>query len=149
MADDDFTPDLEALNSTFCEMVPHNLALGLVLTHIDRQAAMATIRLPWHERLVGNPLTRAPHGGAITTLLDSCCGASVYMRLPEPLPIATLDLRIDSLKAAVPDRDIIARAECYRATHNIAFVRAIAYQDEADPVATASATFIISKAWAK
>ena len=141
---DDFILDLEALNAAFCQMVPHNLALGLELTSVTREPSVAVIRLPWHPRLVGNPETRAPHGGAITTLIDSCCGASVYLKLRAGIPIATLDLRIDSLKPALPDRDLFARAECYRATRNIAFVRAIAYQDEADPVASAAATFMLS-----
>ncbi len=143
-AADDFVFDLASLHAAFCEMVPHARALGFELTDISAHPASAIVRLPWHPRLVGNPQTRMTHGGAITTLLDSCCGISVFAKLQAPTPIATLDLRIDSLKPALPDRDLFARAECYRATRNIAFVRAVAYQDERDPVASAAATFMLS-----
>jgi uncharacterized protein (TIGR00369 family) len=136
--------DVEGLQTAFCEMVPHNRALGLRLLHVSAAEAAAVIQLPWHPRLIGNPETRMTHGGAISTLLDACCGMAVYAKLQTAIPIATLDLRVDSLRLAVPDRDLFARAECYKATRTIAFVRAVAYQDEHDPVASAAATFMLS-----
>jgi len=112
---------------------------------IDCAPGMAVLVLPWNERLIGNPEKRVLHGGAITTLVDACCGASVFLRLGNPTPIATLDLRIDYLKPATPDRDVIARAECYHKTKNVAFVRAVAYHDDpSDPLASAAATFMLS-----
>lgn len=144
MTEEDAQFDLPTLRNAFCELVPHSKALGLELTHITFNPATACLRLPWHPRLIGNPETRVPHGGAVTALIDSCCGIAVYVKVQKAVPTATLDLRIDSLKPAEPGRDIFAKAECYRATHNIAFVRAIAYQDEADPIASAAATFVLS-----
>ena len=85
------------------------------------------------------------HGGAITTLLDACAGASVFLRLKAPLPIATLDLRVDFLGRAPAHHHVFARAECYRATASVAFVRAVAYvNDPEDPFASAAATFALS-----
>lgn len=144
MTEEELQFDLQTLRNAFCELVPHSKALGLELLHITLSPASACLRLPWHPRLIGNPETRVPHGGAVTTLIDSCCGVAVYVKLQKAVAAATLDLRIDSLKPAAPDRDLFAKAECYRTTRNIAFVRAIAYQDEADPVASAAATFMIS-----
>jgi acyl-coenzyme A thioesterase PaaI-like protein len=64
-----------------------------------------------------------------------------------PIPIATLDLRIDYMRAAEPGLDIHARAHCYKLTHTIAFVRATAYdRDPDDPVATAQAAFMLGAA---
>jgi acyl-coenzyme A thioesterase PaaI-like protein len=58
--------------------------------------------------------------------------------------IATLDLRIDYMKSATPDEDILAFAECFKVTRNIAFARGIAYQtDRDDPVATCAAAFML------
>lgn len=137
--------DLETLNATFRDFVPHNKALGLKLVSVSTAPAVAVMELPWDERFVGNPQTRVLHGGVITTMLDACSGASVYFKLQAPIPIATLDLRIDYLKPASPGKPVFARAECYQATRNVAFVRATAYQDdEADCIATAAATFMIS-----
>ena len=58
--------------------------------------------------------------------------------------IATLDLRIDYMKSATPDQDILAFAECFKVTRNIAFARGIAYQtDLSDPIATCTAAFML------
>lgn len=126
----------------FAEAVPHNKALGIEIVAIGDK--MATYRLPYDERLIGNPETGVLHGGAITALLDACCGSAVFNALPTPQPIATLDLRIDYLGPAEPKRDVIARADCYKVTRNVAFVRAVAFHDdEAAPIASAAGTFMV------
>lgn len=134
---------LAKLNRSFSELVPHNQALGLEL--IDVAEAEARFRLPWDEKLVGNPHTGVLHGGAITSMMDACCGAAVFMALPAPAPIATLDLRIDYLKPATPRRAVQAHARCYKVTRHVAFVRGVAYHEsEDDPVAAAAGTFMLS-----
>ena len=104
----------------------------------------AVMELPYQDRLVGNPETGVLHGGAVTTLIDSVCGMAVASALDEPCPIATLDLRIDYLRPAVPGKALVARADCYKVTTQMAFVRSTAYHDSVDdPVATAAGTFIL------
>ncbi len=126
----------------FAEAVPHNKALGIEILDVAEKSAR--YRLPYDDKLVGNPETGVLHGGAITALLDACCGSAVFNALPVPQPIATLDLRIDYLGPAEPKRDVIARAECYKVTRNVAFVRAVAYHDdEASPIASAAGTFMV------
>ncbi|MHB8877264.1 MAG: PaaI family thioesterase [Myxococcaceae bacterium] len=143
--DSGFTIDVEVLNGIFRDLVPHNRALGMSLVQAGVSPAVAVLRLPYDERFVGNPETGVLHGGVITALVDAACGASVHFKLQSAIPIATLDLRIDYLKPATPGKAVHARAECFKATHNVAFVRAIAYHDlETDPLAAASATFMIS-----
>jgi uncharacterized protein (TIGR00369 family) len=103
------------------------------------------MRLPYRKELVGNPENGVLHGGPITTLLDAAAGASVFIRLWSTTPIATLDLRIDYMKPAAPQKDVFARCQCYKLTTNVAFVRGSAYQDDPEePVATVAATFMIS-----
>jgi uncharacterized protein (TIGR00369 family) len=116
-------------------------ALGLVLESATRERTV--LRLPWQEKLVGNPATRVLHGGVITTLIDSACGYSLMSHLERLPDIATLDLRIDYLRPAEPDRDVFAAAEVYKLTSSIAFLRANAYQEEGDPIANAVATFML------
>jgi uncharacterized protein (TIGR00369 family) len=133
---------LALLNQGFRSMVPHNDALGIEV--VDFGEATATLRLPWAAHLVGNPLTEVLHGGVVTSLLDACSGAAVFMKLMKPTPIATLDLRIDYLRPATPREALFAKAECYKLTRNVAFVRAVAHHgDESDPVAAAAATFMV------
>lgn len=137
--------DLEMMNAAIRDFVPHNRALGLTLTAASYTPAMVTLKLPWNPDLVGNPETQVLHGGAITTLLDACCGASVFLRLRQPLPIATLDLRVDFLGRAPAHHHVFARAECYWDTSSVAFVRAVAYVETPElPFASAAATFALS-----
>jgi uncharacterized protein (TIGR00369 family) len=127
----------------FTEGIPHNKALGMELLELDR--GEAKFRLPYDGKLVGNPDTGVLHGGAITALLDAASGASVFAALTEWVPIATLDLRIDYLRAADPERDVVCHATCYKRTRNVAFTRAIAYHDDpADPIASSVGTFMLS-----
>jgi uncharacterized protein (TIGR00369 family) len=126
----------------FIDGIPHNRALGMKVVEMRRSEA--TFELPYDEKLVGNPDTGVLHGGAITALVDACSGASVFAALTEWQPIATLDLRIDYLRAGDVGRAIKCRAHCYRLTRNVAFTRAVAFHDdESDPIATSMGTFMI------
>ncbi len=135
---------LKLFQQAIAEFVPHNAALGLSFHDITTEPPTVTLKLPFSDKLVGNPLTGVLHGGAVTTLLDATCGAAVYVKLQAPLPIATLDLRIDFLNKPPAGRDVFARAECYRLTRSVAFVRATAFVEGEEPFASASATFALS-----
>ncbi len=131
------------MGRAFAGGVPHNLALGIRV--LDITGTDVVFELPYDAKLVGDPDTGTIHGGAITALLDGCSGAAVFAALTELVPIATLDLRIDYLKPAEPGKSVIARATCYRMTHNVAFTRAVAYQDHPDDaVACSVGTFMLS-----
>lgn len=122
--------------------VPHNTALGL-RAH-DCGDGWITISLPYDEKLVGNPDTGVLHGGAITALLDASCGLAVFLAMPNPQRIATIDLRIDYMGPAPPGKSVVCRAECYKLTRHVAFARAVAYiHDPDDAVATAAGSFMI------
>ena len=133
---------LAKLNKGFARVVPHNQALGLEVVELDE--ARARFRLPWQAKLVGNPKTGVLHGGVITSMMDACCGAAVFMALDEPMAIATLDLRIDYLRPAIPHETVFAATHCYKVTRNVAFVRGVAYHgSEDDPIASAAGTFML------
>jgi uncharacterized protein (TIGR00369 family) len=126
----------------FNDGIPHNRALGIETLELTRASVL--LRLRYDTKLVGNPDTGVLHGGAITALLDAASGTAVFASLTEWVPIATLDLRIDYLRAAEAGRDVMARAVCYRRARHVAFTRAVAYiDDERDPVASAVGTFML------
>jgi hypothetical protein len=51
------------------------------------------------------------------------------------------------MRPAKPQRDVIGHAHCYKLTHSVAFVRAVAYEDDpADPIAAAQAAFMLTGA---
>ena len=129
----------------FCGMVPHNRALGMEVVSVER--GLAILRIPYDARTAGDPDTGVMHGGVITTLMDASCGMAVFTAIDEPVPIATLDLRIDYLRPAEPGRAVVTRAECYKMTRNVAFARAVAYhEDPREEIASAAGTFMISTA---
>lgn len=128
-------------------------ALGAEI--VDASAGKTLMRLPYSRKLVGNPDTGVLHGGAITALLDHACGMAVGSGLgviiTEPqarlaTSYATLDLRIDYMKAAKPEADVWVIGECVKITRQIVFARARAYQEsEDDPIAMATGTFITTE----
>jgi acyl-coenzyme A thioesterase PaaI-like protein len=70
---------------------------------------------------------------------------AVWVALDRFVSIATLDLRIDYMRAAKPGLDLLGRARCFKLTRSIAFVRAWAYDETPeDPVAAAQAAFILN-----
>jgi uncharacterized protein (TIGR00369 family) len=124
-------------------VIPHVLELGMQVVHAAR--GMAIMSLPYQEHLIGNPETGVLHGGVITTLIDSACGLAAVSAPEVPRRVATLDLRIDYLRPATPRRMVFARAEVYKLARDIAFLRAEAYQDDAqDLVAAATGTFMFT-----
>ncbi|MEM6375104.1 MAG: PaaI family thioesterase [Pseudomonadota bacterium] len=126
----------------FMSALPHARALGLHVTHVGR--GVAEIEMPYAPHLVGDPETGVLHGGAVSALMDTCCGAAVMSHPDSPGATATIDLRIDYMRAASPGQTIRARAECYHITRFVAFVRAQALDEDADrPVAQATGTFTV------
>jgi len=124
------------------ESLPQNAKLGIRTVDVAR--GRCTTYIEFRPELVGDPHRGVLHGGVVTTLIDSTAGAAVYSSLPPETPLATLDMRIDYLKPAEPDKRLYAAAELYRLTRRIAFVRACAYQDEPEnQVAHCAASFMV------
>ena len=139
---------LAELGARMADATPQAAALGF--RFISVEPGLATMAVPHSDKLVGDPDTGVIAGGVVTTLLDHVCGLAVSSKLFEAGvvgAIATLDLRIDYMRGAEPGRDITARAHCYKLTHSIAFVRAVAFDEaEGDPVATAQGAFSLQPA---
>jgi len=134
--------DKAAIARQFIEAIPHAKALDMKLTEIGN--GEAEITMPYCTDLVGDPRTGVIHGGAVFAVLDTCCGAAVMSHPSAPGGTATIDLRIDYMRAATPGQRITAHATCYHLTRNVAFVRATAMDEDQDlPVATASGSFTV------
>ncbi len=124
--------------------IPHCKELNTSLVDVDIANRRATMKLPYDKKLVGNPATGVLHGGAITSVIDTVCGAALMASLEKLVAVATLDLRIDYLRPATPEKDVLATAEVYRMTRRIAFIRATAYHDDPDdPIASCAGAFMI------
>lgn len=124
----------------FLHALPHAQALDMQL--IDIKEGAAEVHMPYDERFIGDPETKVISGGAVSALLDTCCGAAVFAHPQLSTMTATLDLRIDYMRAAVPGQTLRSKAEVYHVTRTVAFVRAKSYDDDPDhPVATATGAF--------
>ena len=131
----------ETLARTFVAALPFSRALGLALVSIGD--GVAEVEMPWAEALVGDPETGVIHGGAVFALVDTCSWTAVMSHPSAPRRTATLDLRIDYMRPAIPGRTITARAECHHVARSVAFVRATASDGDPRPLATAVATFTV------
>lgn len=136
------TVDKAKIARQFIQTIPHSRALGMQVTALGD--GMAEISMPYDERFIGDPKTGVIHGGAVSALMDTCGGAAVMSHPDAPAGTATIDLRIDYMRAATPGQAITARAEVYHITRSVAFVRATAFDDDtAHPVATATGAFTV------
>lgn len=101
------------------------------------------LELPWREELVGVAETGVLASGPIISLMDNATSMSVWTLTGKFVPHATLDLRVDYMRAAEPGRTVIGHGECYKLTRTISFIRGIAHDgDPDDPVAHVIGTFM-------
>ncbi len=137
-------PDANDTARSFITALPHSHALGMQLEEIG--GGVATITMPYSPALIGDPETGVIHGGAVSALMDTACGAAVMSHPQAGFSTATLDLRIDYMRPATPGQTIRTRAECHHVTRSVAFVRAVATdEDESRPVAMATGAFTVER----
>ncbi|WP_353531833.1 PaaI family thioesterase [Cognatishimia sp. WU-CL00825] len=138
------TEDKTKRAQQFIENIPHAKALGMEVTDIGD--GFAQIEMNYDKRFVGDPDTGVISGGAVSALMDTCCGAAVMSHPDVVGATATIDLRIDYMRGAKPGDRICARAEVYHLTRSVAFVRAKSFDsDTENPVATATGAFTAEK----
>ena len=124
----------------FLDALPYARALDMRLDSIAE--GKVTISMPYNAELIGDPATGVLHGGVVFTLLDTVSGLAAMLHPGSGGGTATLDLRVDYMRPATPGQRIRAEGFCYNMTRTVAFIRAIACDDDASrPVATATSAF--------
>ncbi len=120
----------------------HVVALGL--RHVAHGDDWCEFALDYDRRLVSDATSGILASGPIVSLMDTAAGFAVWTRRGTFAPQATLDLRLDYLRPSRVGEAVIGRAECYRITRRIAFVRGVAHDgDPSDPVAHLTGTYML------
>jgi uncharacterized protein (TIGR00369 family) len=128
---------------SYVRRVGHGGALGI--DYVGHGDDWAELSLPYSDRLIGMESTGVIASGPIISLMDMATSVAIWCRLGRFRHQATLDLRVDYLRPATPQRTVIGRGECYAVTRSVAFVRGIAHDgDAADPVAHVTGTFMFT-----
>lgn len=105
---------------------------------------MTTI-LPYQDKLIGNAMIRALHGGAIGSFLEITAQAQVYLVTELKHPPRTINITIDYLRQGHA-QDLYARAFITKIGRRMASVRAEAWQDNRDkPVSSIVAHFLVGE----
>lgn len=121
--------------------VPYARFLGL---ESRQDGDVLTVTMPFADRLIGNPMLPALHGGATAALLELTAVGQVALswprlRLPRPINVTVAYLRSGR------PVDVHARARISKAGRRVAHVLAEAWQeDEAQPIASLTAHFLVA-----
>ncbi len=111
----------------------------------EMEGDLLTVVMPFADRLIGDPMLPALHGGSTAALLEMTAIAQVslvYPRLRLPRPI---NVTVSYLRSGRP-QDVRARARISRAGRRVAHVLAEAWQDDAaQPIASLTANFLLSE----
>jgi len=125
----------------FTEEVPHGKDLGMQVISIDHgKVCMRLVPKPW---MLAAASTDEICTSVLYSLADSAGGLAVFAGALELTPIATLDLRMDYLRAASGEHALLAVATCLHLTNEVEFIRCdIRCEADSELLATATATFI-------
>ena len=125
----------------FISGIPYAAFSGMQVVDIGQ--GFVTLLLPARATWTGDTQRNLIHAGCLSVLADTACGLAVGCALEQLEPFATLDLRMDYLRPAVAETDLICHAECHRLSRSVAFVRGELVQPgQSEPVATVYATFM-------
>src|SRR5690606_16654342 len=136
------------------EGVPYIRFLGI---HFDRRGDELTAILPFDQKLIGNPILPALHGGATAAFLEVSAiielswsmlwedieAGKVSPEAARPRLPKTIDFTVDYLRSGLP-RDAYARARVNRSGRRYASVQVEAWQDNrARPFVAATGHFLM------
>lgn len=136
---------MTATSSDLLEQVLHRIPYARFLGVTARlDGDEMTAVLPFSDKLIGNPLLPALHGGAISAFLEMTAMTQLALserraRLPKPI-----DVTVEYLRSAKP-LDTYARAKVKKAGRRIANVEVEAWQESrSSPVASLHAHFLLA-----
>ncbi|MEM6896709.1 MAG: PaaI family thioesterase [Pseudomonadota bacterium] len=150
----------DALLAALVEGIPYITYLGI---SFDRRGDELTAILAYDEKLIGNPMLPAIHGGVTAAFLETTAVVSLswatlwddleagVIETDDPAQITlprlpkTIDLTVDYLRSGLP-RDAYARARITRSGRRYASVQVEGWQDNRGrPFAQATCHFVMPR----
>jgi len=103
-----------------------------------------TLILPYSPHIIGNPMLKALHGGAVGAFLETAAIVQLWlMGEPKPLP-KPIGINLDYLRRGYP-KDTFARAVVAKQGSRVANVRVRAWQDRYDePISILHGHFLLA-----
>ena len=153
----------ERRDTALAKLVGQVPYLGWLGIGFERKGDELTATLKFAEKIVGNPMLPAIHGGVTAAFLEATATIQLAWSMlwdeiesgqvdaaaltPETMPRLpkTIDLTVDYLRSGLP-RDAYARARGVRSGRRYASVQVEAWQDNRDrPFAAASGHFLMPR----
>jgi acyl-coenzyme A thioesterase PaaI-like protein len=140
----DINPDIGAMLKSASDWLKHEHSLFQSLdikpVLIGKGKSMFSLTLPEEFSDASGNI----HGGAVTIVLDSMLGMTVYTALDTLKPIATINLRTDYLEDVKIGARVVCSAQCDKLRDEVAFISGT-LTDEATGalLATGSGAFMV------
>ena len=119
---------------------PFHAWLGVRLETLDEDGI--TMRLPWREEFVSDPVVRYTHGGILATLIDLAADYAIAARIGRGVP--TVDMRVDFHKAAMPG-PLTARARVIKLGGTLATAEAHVFDEAGALIASGRGVYLTRK----
>jgi uncharacterized protein (TIGR00369 family) len=119
--------------------------MALKIEEVSKEGVL--VRMPFNPDFCVDRNQTLLHGSILTALLDSVFGLANLIAIEGISAMATLDLRVDYLRAAQSRADVIVRAHCFRATRHICFNSGSIWfdQHEDEEIARGTASFALTR----
>jgi len=144
----------EYITQLFIDKMPYNQLLGLKIHRTEN--GEVEIRLPWQDKLMGNPFQKILHGGVTASILDTIGGLSAVLfaiknigetslvDFQRQMPNAgtTIDMRVDYLRPGKGE-EFIATAEVIRKGKKVAVLRMELHNELGDHIAFGTGTYLV------
>lgn len=143
----------EYVTALFSEHMPFNQLLGLKIKKLALDEV--EIRLPWDNKLMGNPLHKILHGGVTAAILDTVGGLMAILYsirdfdnisiedFGKALPnVGTIDMRVDYLRPGKGE-EFIATAQVIRKGKKVAVCRMELHNEEGTHIAFGTGTYMV------
>ena len=124
-----------------CGAIPYAEFLGLTVEKLD---GGPVTRLRYDDKLIGNALLPALHGGVVGALMEHAAIIQLMWEMETAHLPKIIDISVDFLRSAGP-RDTFAKGVVTKHGRRVANVRVEAWQErKSKPIAHAYAHFLVA-----